>query len=129
MEPPAGVEAISFDIGSLATVRRIAAQAARNAGIDPARAQDLVVAVNEVATNSLRHGGGRGTLRHWKEGRAFIAEVRDEGFIDDPLVGREMPSPDQMGGRGLWMVNQLCDLVQVRSSRTGAAVRLHVMLG
>jgi anti-sigma regulatory factor (Ser/Thr protein kinase) len=126
--PVETVETAQFDLGSLATVRRLVAEAAGRAGLDPDRAMDLVVAVNEVATNSLRYGGGRGTLRMWQEGRAFICEIRDEGCIDHPLVGREVPTPDQMGGRGLWMVNQLCDLVQLRSSPTGAAVRLHTTL-
>jgi anti-sigma regulatory factor (Ser/Thr protein kinase) len=128
-EPSVAVQTIAFDIGSLATVRRNTAESALRGGVGPDRVQDLVVAVNEVATNSLLHGGGRGTLRVWREGQTLVCEVRDEGYIDDPLVGREMPEPDQMGGRGLWIVNQLCDLVQVRSSPTGAAVRLHFTLG
>lgn len=127
-KPEGPAATVRFDLGSLATVRRLASEAAERAGVDPDRSMDLVVAVNEVATNSLRYGGGRGTLRMWQEGRVFICEIRDEGYIDHPLVGREVPTPDQVGGRGLWMVNQLCDLVQLRSSPTGAAVRLHTTL-
>jgi hypothetical protein len=37
----------------------------------------LVLAVDEVATNSLRHGGGRGTLRIWRDADAVVCEVRD----------------------------------------------------
>lgn len=128
-EPSVPVESIAFDIGSLAAVRRNAAEWALRERVGPDRVQDLVVAVNEVVTNSLLHGGGRGTLRVWREGQTLVCEVRDEGYIDDPLVGRKTPEPDQMGGRGLWIVNQLCDLVQIRSSPTGAAVRLRFTLG
>jgi anti-sigma regulatory factor (Ser/Thr protein kinase) len=55
-----------------------------------------------------------------------VCEVRDGGQLSDPLVGRRRPSSDQIGGRGLWIANQLCDLVQVRSSDEGAVVRLNV---
>jgi anti-sigma regulatory factor (Ser/Thr protein kinase) len=98
------------------------------AGLDPARTADLVLAVDEVATNSLRHGGGRGTLRIWRDGESVVCEVRDAGRIEDPMVGRERPALDRDGGRGLWMVNQLCDLVQLRTFPTGAVVRLHLYL-
>jgi len=52
-------------------------------------------------------------------------EVTDGGHIDDPLVGRRMPLPLASGGRGVYLVNQLCDLVQIRSSPKGTTVRIH----
>ena len=52
--------------------------------------------------------------------------MRDDGRIEDPLVGRERPRPDQANGRGLWIANQLCDLVQVRSGHDGTEVRLRM---
>ena len=102
------------------------ARRAAAAGLDAARTADLVLAVDEVATNSLRHGGGRGTLRIWQDADALVCEVRDAGRIEDPLAGRVRPPLDRDGGRGLWLVNQLCDLVQLRTLPTGAVVRLHV---
>ena len=65
----------------------------------------------------------------WEEDGTFLFEVRDGGRIDDPLAGRERPSDVRGGGRGLWLVNHLCDLVQVRSSQAGNVVRLHMSLG
>ena len=59
---------------------------------------------------------------------ALVVEVRDAGRIADPLVGRQLPSWDAVGGRGLWLANQLCDLVQIRSSDTGTVVRIHTWL-
>jgi anti-sigma regulatory factor (Ser/Thr protein kinase) len=96
--------------------------------LDRMRQVDLVLAVNELATNTIRHGGGRGTLRTWREPDTLLVEVLDRGFIEDPLAGRERPPDLTGGGRGLWLVNHLCDLVQVRSSHGGSVVRLHMSM-
>jgi anti-sigma regulatory factor (Ser/Thr protein kinase) len=126
-EPRTGaVHVLEFDGGSLRRVRRFVAEHARLAVLSPERVDEVVLAVNEVTTNTVRHGGGRGTLRLWLQGDVLVVEVRDRGSIGDPLVGRGAPALQQEGGRGLWLVNQLCDLVQLRSSTKGAAVRLHV---
>jgi anti-sigma regulatory factor (Ser/Thr protein kinase) len=126
--PPPAADAVSraFDADSLARVRRFVADRARAAGLDEARIVDLVIAVSEVAGNSVRHGGGRGMLEIWGEGNTVLCEVRDTGTIQPPLAGRERPSGGQVGGYGLWLANQLCDLVQVRSFPTGSTVRLHM---
>jgi hypothetical protein len=55
-----------------------------------------------------------------------ICEVSDNGRIGQPLVGRQLPADDSVGGRGLWMANQLCDLVQIRTFADGSVVRLHM---
>ena len=95
-------------------------------GLEHERGEDVVLAVNEVATNSVRHGGGGGTLRAWQEPDALICEVRDRGRLEDPLVGRRRPSGAQVGGYGLWLANQVCDLVQLRSHEHGSTVRVHM---
>ena len=99
------------------------------ARLDAARVADLVLAADEVASNSVCHGGGRGILRIWLDPEAVVCDVRDAGRLDDPMVGRRRPRPEQAGGRGLWMANQLCELLQIRSSRAGTIVRLHVERG
>ena len=83
-----------------------------------------MLAVNEILTNSVRHGGGTGVLRIWQDDETLVCEVRDGGRIDDPLADRRRPRPDQTGGRGLWIANQLCDLVQLRSLADGSVVRV-----
>ena len=126
-DPPGPPTELDFGSGSLTGLRDLVSRHAAAAGLDPGRAADLDMAVDELATNSLRHGGGRGTLRIWRDGRALVCEVRDAGRIEDPMAGRERP-PERDGGRGLWMVNQLCDLVQLRSFPDGVTVRVHMSL-
>jgi anti-sigma regulatory factor (Ser/Thr protein kinase) len=125
-EPPGPTTEVTFQTGPLEALRWFVARAAAEAGFGETRTADLVLAVHELATNSLRHGGGRGMLRVWREPDALICEVRDGGRIDAPLVGRERPAAGRTDGRGLWLANQLCDLVQIRCFPTGSVVRLHM---
>jgi anti-sigma regulatory factor (Ser/Thr protein kinase) len=125
-EPAGRSEELDFEAETLAGLRHFVARRADAAGLEAARRDDLVLAVNEVATNSLRHGAGRGVLRAWREPGSVVCEVRDEGRFDAPMAGRERPSPGQVGGYGMWLANQLCELVQVRSLPGGTVVRVHM---
>lgn len=128
---PAGAATLAFGAAPLGDLRRLVGRLARAAGLMPSKVEDLVLAVNELATNSQRHAGGRGVLRVWEDGEhgEVVAEVVDRGQIHDPLVGRRHPAVDGEGGRGIWLVNQLCDFVELRSSPVGTVVRLHMRLG
>jgi anti-sigma regulatory factor (Ser/Thr protein kinase) len=127
-DPPAGAIEIAFDGDTLFGLRGLVATRAADAGLDALRAGDLVLAVHELTTNSVRHGGGHGVLRMWHDAAAMICEVRDAGRIVHPMAGRHRPQSDQLGGHGLWLINQLCDLVQIRSFAGGGVVRLHMRL-
>ena len=124
--PPEGAHVVPFRDLDLRAVRQTLAKLAAHVGLTPARTDDLVLAVDEVATNSVRYGGGGGTLRLWIDGDAVVCEITDGGQIIDPLVGRRRPAVDAAGGRGLWLVHQLCDLVQIRSDGGGAVVRMRM---
>jgi anti-sigma regulatory factor (Ser/Thr protein kinase) len=65
-------------------------------------------------------------MRIWAEGTTVMSESHDRGQLDSLMVGRELPAPEALEGRGLWLTNQLCDLVQIRSRPEGTTVRLHV---
>lgn len=119
---------LPFADRDLGAVRGFVYRGATAASLDVDRAHDLVLAVNELATNSVRHGGGTGTLRMWREADALLCEVQDSGHITEPSVGRVPPTPDQESGRGLWVVNHLCDLVQIHSTPAGTVVRVHMRL-
>ncbi len=125
-EAPPGAAVLEFDAATLQCVRVFVAAHAAAAGLSAERCEDLALALNEVATNSIRHGGGAGSLHIWVDDETVIAEVRDHGQIDRPLAGREPPRPGQIGGHGLWLVNQLCDLMQIRTLARGSAVRVHM---
>ncbi|MGW6686216.1 anti-sigma factor RsbA family regulatory protein [Streptomyces sp. NPDC054961] len=130
-EPDGAVLRLDYTFGGLAAVREHAERWIRATSLPPERRGDLVLAISEAAANSLAHGGGKGTLRLWTTTgagpREVIAEIQDGGRLTDPLAGRRRPSlASAQGGRGLWMIHQLCDLVEVRAADSGFTLRLHV---
>jgi anti-sigma regulatory factor (Ser/Thr protein kinase) len=112
----------------LSQVRALVLQQAREAGLTEGRANDLVLAVSEVAANTLRHTQSSGTLAIWHDEDKVVCEIHDEGTITDPLVGRHKPAPGASGGHGLWLVRQVCDLVELTSDAKGTTVRMHMTL-
>ncbi|MBV9847929.1 MAG: sensor histidine kinase [Kutzneria sp.] len=125
--PPRAHHQVPFDMESISSVRTLVASEASRAGLTEDGVQDLVLATHEVMVNSIDHGGGKGVLLLWRDPKGFVCEVRDSGVLTDPLAGRRKPTTKQRRGRGLWIVNQVCDLVQLRSSpATGTVVRVMV---
>jgi anti-sigma regulatory factor (Ser/Thr protein kinase) len=124
--PPKSTDELGVDRTTLHALRAFVAGRAEKAGLDDERVDDLVYAVNEVVTNSICHGEGRARVSFWTDDRSVVCEVRDRGWIRDPLAGRVAPRENKVNGRGLWLVNQLCDLVQLRSSPAGTTLRLHI---
>jgi anti-sigma regulatory factor (Ser/Thr protein kinase) len=125
---PDGVPSLPFGIDAVGSVREYVGRLARVHGLEGDRADDLVLAVHELASNSVRHAGGHGVVRVWRDDDRILCEVTDRGHIELPLAGRQRPSPDRLGGRGLWMANHLCDLMQIRTDAGGNVVRLHQRL-
>jgi anti-sigma regulatory factor (Ser/Thr protein kinase) len=109
--------------GDLAPIRRLLADTAATVGLAKERVERLAVAVSEVATNAIRHGGGQATVVITAGGDAVTVEVCDRG------EGLQVPAPApvdprQLHGRGLWLASRLCDDMAVDSSRAGTTVRL-----
>ncbi|MBL1083489.1 sensor histidine kinase [Streptomyces actinomycinicus] len=122
-------EEFLYTSGDLPALREKIAACAQQHGLTGRRLRELHLAATEVASNSIRHGGGQGVLRTWGEDRRLVCEFRDAGYLRDPLAGRTMPTARQVGGRGLWLVHQLCDLVEIRSTPDeGTTIRLHTEL-
>ena len=126
--PPADAEMLEYRDG-LAGVRCFAAQRARLAGLAPDRVVDLVSAASELAANTLSHTAGLGTLSMWVTGGEVICQVEDTGQITDVLAGTARRDPVAPGGgRGLWVVHQVCDLAEIRTGSAGTTIRVHMRL-
>lgn len=127
-QPPPDASSMLFGSGDLGRVRALVGEVALGAGLDEDRTGDLLVTASELSTNAVRHGLGSGTVSAWTGPGEVICQVVDRGEISDPLAGRRAPVPLAVGGLGLWIVNQLCDLVEVRTGRSGTTVRAHLTL-
>ena len=128
-DPHSRPRSLVFERTNLRDVRALVEASATEAGLSDQRTADLVLAAYELSTNSVQHGGGRGTIRVWLHADDVVCEVRDSGRVTDPMLGRVRPSTDSAGGRGLWLANQLCDLVQLRSFASETVARLHMRVG
>jgi anti-sigma regulatory factor (Ser/Thr protein kinase) len=123
---PAFADSIEISDGSDASsVRQFVVRAAEESGLAPDRLDDVALVVGELVANALRHARSCARVSTWQTGNAFVCEVRDRGVLTDPLVGRRRPAPDALDGRGLWIVQQLGDLVQQRSFPDEHVVRVH----
>ena len=127
-KPPSRPEARVFQSLTVSAARTLVARRAREAGMDAATANDLVLAVNEIATNSVRHGDGWGTLRIWREGERLVCEIANRGGPARVVAPPRSPGADRVGGYGLWLAERLCERVDFHPGRDGTVVRLHATL-
>ena len=112
----------------LAAIRAVVRRYAIQAGLTEARAIDLTLAVSEVAANTVKHAKSPGSLKIWYDAKEIVCQIHDEGIITDPMPGRREPSLDAVGGHGLWIVNQVCDQVEMQSDENGTTIRMHMHL-
>lgn len=107
-------------------VRRFVGHEARAAGLSGEQLQDAELATSEIASNVFRHAADVARVRTWTANGAFVCEVDDTGRgIEDPFAGYALAEPTGQGGRGLTIARRLADVVEIRTTPTGAVVRLH----
>ena len=137
-EPGAPVLDLMFDSGTLDALRAGVKVHACAAGLPEARAEDVVLAVHELAANAVSHGAGAGRLRIWELAGSLRCQVEDgeplasghPGGAPDrasseaadaadavgPALGHPLPSRP---GHGLWLVRQVADRMQILSGARG----------
>jgi anti-sigma regulatory factor (Ser/Thr protein kinase) len=108
-----------FDGGSLHAVRAAAAAAATQAGLPRERVYDVVAAVHELATNTVRHGGGRGRLRMWSDQGMLHCQVSDGGTPADVRRQDGEPPWTSEPGHGLWLARQVADHASIACGPDG----------
>jgi len=96
------------------------------AGLSGDRLDDFVVAVNELLTNAVRHGGGSGRVALWAEDGGVVCEVSDSGRglpaqRPEPVV---RPAANTPGGWGLWLAEELTDTFDIVTGDGGTTVRV-----
>ena len=126
-EQPDGDALISLEFRrlDLGVLRRRVADSAADAGLRGMRLQAFVMAVNELITNAVVHGGGLGRLRLWRTDGKLVCEVTDEGpGIPAGRVPAVQPPAHATSGRGLWLTRTLTDAFSLQTGRGGTTVRV-----
>lgn len=111
-----------FDADGLFSLRSAVAAHASDLGADRA-VNDTVLVAHELSSNAVRHGGGSGRLRLWRDGDRLYCEISDagQGMADPSHTGTSRPSPSVPGGRGLWIARQLAE-VAIETGPEGTTV-------
>lgn len=122
-EPP-GAEAFTVDQPDMTVLRHRCAEFATSHGLTADRARDLALALTELACNSIEHARSSATVLLATRDSRVVCQVRDAGYLTDPLVGRRPAAPEQLRGRGLLLVHQLADLVRVHTAPGGTTVEV-----
>ena len=111
-----------FDSGTLYALRAAVQAHVGQAGLSEDRADEVVLAVHELAANAIAHGAGHGRLLIWDLTGALSCEVVDGGRAnaDGPprLSETADPWPAEIG-HGLWLVRQMADHLDLRSGPRG----------
>lgn len=122
--PPPDATTIVVDTADMAGLRASAGAFAGDHGMGVTRTGDLVLALTELASNSIEHARDTATVSLGVRGTRLVAQVRDRGCIADPLAGRLPVPPTRLRGRGLLLVNQLADLVGIHTTTDGTTVEI-----
>jgi serine/threonine-protein kinase RsbW len=119
-----------FDRNTLGDMRDELSKCCADNGLADLALANYVLAVNEIATNSVRHGGGGGTVRLFRSDADLWCEVSDtgRGIPSRRIYGSERPKPGHIGGWGLWLARHLCDGVDIETGRSGTRVVLRFAL-
>jgi anti-sigma regulatory factor (Ser/Thr protein kinase) len=119
---------VAFD-GDHHAFRDLLARLALDCGMGGDRAEELVLAANEVVTNAVVHGEPPIAAQCWVAGGDFVCEVSDAGTgVADPFAGWTLPNRTSPGGWGLALARRICDALEVTGGRDRSRVRLYVGL-
>jgi anti-sigma regulatory factor (Ser/Thr protein kinase) len=114
-----------FDHSRITALRHSVMSCVAAGGLGGDRLEDFVVAVNELMTNAVRHGGGTGRVEVWRDDHAVVCEVSDRGTgLSRPPVRPARPVTDTPGGWGLWLAGELTDTITVQTGAEGTTVRI-----
>jgi anti-sigma regulatory factor (Ser/Thr protein kinase) len=116
--------AVELNPASLARLRTLVTRRGAQAGLTIRRIEDAVAAISEAVVDAAVHGQ-QAMVRLWERPGLLVAELSEQRRIAEPLSGRVCPEHED-APRGLWIANQLCDLVQLRNHDGGSTVRLHI---
>ena len=121
---PAEVLVREFAAADITELRHDLRRHAEACGLRDDDLDDFVAAVNELVTNAVRHGGGRGRLRLTLNADTLVADVSDrgQGFPGELPLAAGPPAADTPGGRGIMLARLLTDTLLISDGPDGVTV-------
>lgn len=116
-----------FTAATITELRHAVAARVRAAGLSGEPAEDFVLAIHELTTNAVRHGGGAGHLHLRRQGDELRCDVVDHGLGAGPPPIRRAGG-DEAGGRGLWLADQLADSLRLDRRADGLTATVTIRL-
>lgn len=109
--------------------RRLLRGLAVECGMGDERADEVVLAANEVVANVVVHGEPPVSTSCWVTDGDLVCEVSDGGGgIGDPFAGWMLPEPGSRKGWGLALTRRICDALELTGGDEGSRVRLYASL-
>jgi anti-sigma regulatory factor (Ser/Thr protein kinase) len=123
---PADVFTSDVDAESLPSLRGEITAFAVAHGLTDVALMKFVIAVYEIATNAVRHGGGQGQLRVWPDQDSLWCEVTDHGhgIPAEYQHDGQRHRGERISGWGLWLTRQVCTEVRITGGTAGSRVLL-----
>jgi anti-sigma regulatory factor (Ser/Thr protein kinase) len=119
------------DVSDLTHLRHALAAELATADVPREVLQDFLIAVDEMASNAVRHGHPPVDVALWMSSDRLVSTISDGGRgWDDPFAGYGPAHGDDLsrGGMGLWIARQLCDHLDITHDGSGVTVRLTIHL-
>ena len=119
------------DVSDFVGLRHAVARELATAPAPRDAVEDFLLAVDEMTSNAMRHGGPPVGLRLWVAADRIVCTISDRGpGWDNPFAGYGPAHGEDLsrGGMGLWLARQLCDHVDISSSGDGAGARVRLTL-
>jgi anti-sigma regulatory factor (Ser/Thr protein kinase) len=104
----------------LTGLRDAAARFAWAAGMAARLVPQMVLAVSELATNTMRHTAGPGAVQLWVTHDGLMVQVSDSGTLPAAVAAGPFSFPSQpaVGGYGLALAAKFSDQMHVRAAPT-----------
>ncbi|MFF1692950.1 ATP-binding protein [Streptomyces sp. NPDC058257] len=123
---------LPFTMADLARLRFLVTRRAEDTGLCDPRLSDFVLAVHEVASNAVVHGGGKGRFQLAYTGHGLRCVITDSGpgmIRQRPCESATLPEGEEAeDGRGLWLAQALTDHFEVTVNEDGTTVTLVMLL-
>jgi anti-sigma regulatory factor (Ser/Thr protein kinase) len=119
-----------FDLASLRRLREEIQTRGPRLGLDGLALSKFGLAVHEAVANAVRHGGGSGHLFLWRQTDDLWCEVSDQGhgIPASYQIPKSQPDTDQLGQRGLWLIDQICTSLYLTADTSGTRLLLRYRL-